>query len=103
MVVSVAGEDKSGGDNVMGKHLPMVLTALLNVNNNHLLQPESPLAEEIGLHETVELAVGPVGPEILHAHIVRGSAINVLYRRQRMLLTYLSNMKHTTPHGQKTV
>jgi hypothetical protein len=34
---------------------------------------------------------------------VRGSAINVLYRRQRMLLTYLSNMKHTTPHGQKTV
>jgi hypothetical protein len=34
---------------------------------------------------------------------VRGSTINVLYRRQRMLLTSLSNIKLTTPQGQKTV
>lgn len=80
MVVSVASKDQGGGDDVVSEHLPMILAALLNVDDNHLLQPESPLAKEVGLHDSIELAVGPVGPQVLHAHVVRRGAINVLYQ-----------------------
>jgi hypothetical protein len=83
VVVSVAGEDKSGSDNVVSKHLPVVLTALLNVDDNHLLQPERPLAEKVSLHDPIKLAVGPVGPEVLHAHVVRRGAVDVLCLCQR--------------------
>lgn len=86
MVVGVASKDKSGGDDVVSEHLPMILAALFNVNDNHLLEPESPLAQEVGLHDSIELAVGPVGPQILHVHVVRRSAVNVLYRCQCIIL-----------------
>lgn len=82
-MVSIASEDQSGSDNVMSKHLPVVLTALLNVNDNHLLQPESPLAEKVRLHDSIKLAVGPVSPEVLHAHVVRRGAVDVLCPCQR--------------------
>jgi hypothetical protein len=78
VVVSVAGKDKSGGDDMVSKHLPMILAALLNVNDNHLLQPESPLAKKVSLHNSIKLAVRPVSPHILHAHVVRRSAVNIL-------------------------
>jgi hypothetical protein len=42
-VVSVAREDQKGCDNVMRKHLPMVLSSLLDVDHEYLLQPEGVL------------------------------------------------------------
>lgn len=80
VVVGVAGKDESGSNDVVSEHLPMVLTALFNVNDNHLLQPESPLAKKVGLHDSIELAVGPISPEVLHAHVVRRGAVNVLHQ-----------------------
>lgn len=40
LVVSVACEDQKGCDNVVREHLPMVLSPLLDIDNEYLLQPE---------------------------------------------------------------
>lgn len=46
----------------MGKHLPVVLATILDVDDNNLLQPECPLRQDIALHETVQLSVWPISP-----------------------------------------
>lgn len=102
VVIGIARVDERSRDNVVGKHLPVILATLLNVDDNHLLQPESPLAQEVALHDTIELAVGPVGPEVLHAHVVRRSAVNVL-SKSVYGSSKCSRVKLTTPQGQKTV
>lgn len=62
VVVGVAGEDKDRGDDVVAKHLPVILATVFNVDDKDLLKPESPLHENITLHEETKLAVRPVGP-----------------------------------------
>jgi hypothetical protein len=37
VVVRIASIDESCGDDVVSEHLPMILAALLDVNDNHLL------------------------------------------------------------------
>lgn len=40
LVVGITAGDKADGDEVVGQHLPMVLAAVLNVDDKHLLDPE---------------------------------------------------------------
>lgn len=70
VVIAVAGADESRGNDVMAQHLPVVLSSLLNLDNEHLLQPEAPLSKNVKLHEPVNLAVGPVGPKLSHVQVV---------------------------------
>lgn len=64
---------------MVSEHLPMVLTTLFNMDNNELLQPECPLDQQVALHETTELAVGPAGPELRHIQPVRRIVVDVLF------------------------
>lgn len=71
MAVSVRGVDEADGDDVVRKHLPMVLSALLNVDDQDLLQPKGKLGKHVSLHNPGELAVGPVRPELSEVEEVR--------------------------------
>lgn len=61
-VVDIARRNQGSGDDVVAKHLPMILAALLNVDDDDLLKPKCPLRQDISLHQAVKLTVGPVGP-----------------------------------------
>ncbi len=63
MVVAVACVDEHQGDQVMAEHLPMVLSPLLNVGNNNLLQPKCPLGQNIALSDAGKLTVRPSSPQ----------------------------------------
>ena len=71
MTVSVRGVNEADGDDVMGEHLPVVLSALFNVDNQNLLQPKGQLGKHVSLHESGKLTVGPVRPELSEVEKVR--------------------------------
>ena len=77
--ISVRGKNERDGDNVMGEHLPVVLAALLNVDNQDLLHPKAELGQHVPLHEARNLAVGPLGPELGEVEVVRRCEVNVLW------------------------
>lgn len=79
--VSVGGENERDGDNVMREHLPVVLAAFLNVDNQDLLHPKAELSQHVPLHEAGNLAVGPLGPELGEVEVVGRGEVNVLSRR----------------------
>lgn len=62
VVVAVARRNQGRRDKVVAKHLPVVLAAILNVDDNNLLQPECPLSKHIDLQEAAHFAIRPVGP-----------------------------------------
>jgi hypothetical protein len=78
VVVCVAGEEQTAGDEVMGEHLPVVLTTLLNVEDNNLLDPEGLLREDVGLHEARDFLVWPMGLHLLEVEEVGRLAVHVL-------------------------
>jgi hypothetical protein len=53
LVVGVASRNEGYGDEVMRQHLPMVLSAILNVDYKQLLDPERPLCQHVNFHETI--------------------------------------------------
>jgi len=63
-VVSVAREDQKGCDNVVREHLPMVLSPLLDIDHEYLLQPEGVLDQNIPFTHPGNLSIRPIGPEI---------------------------------------
>ena len=67
---------------MVGEHLPVVLAALLNVDDENLLQPKGQLGKHIPLHNTAELSVRPAGPQVLEIKEVGGFRVNVLLRRR---------------------
>jgi hypothetical protein len=72
LVVSVAGENQEGCDNVVCEHLPMVLSPLLDIDHEYLLQPERVLDQNVPFAYSRDLSIGPIGPEILEiVHVVR--------------------------------
>lgn len=80
LVVVVRGGYQANGHKVMAQHLPVVFSSLFDIDDNHLLNPESPLPEHVCLHEETHFALWPVGPELLHVEIVRRGHINILKR-----------------------
>lgn len=51
LVVAVAANQKQTCDDVVGEHLPMILSALLNVDDQNLLQPEAELSQVVQLEK----------------------------------------------------
>lgn len=80
MVVSVGSNNQCDGNEVMGQHLPVILAAFLDVNDEDLLEPESKLHEDVSLVQASKFSVGPARPELLHVQPVRGSVVNVLWK-----------------------
>lgn len=78
MPVPIRRVNQRARHNVVGKHLPVVLAALLNVDDDELLQPERQLRDHVPLHQARQLAVGPAGPQIVHAQVGGGVAVDVL-------------------------
>lgn len=78
VVVTITGEEESSGDEVVGEHLPVVLAALLDIDDDDLLQPKGPLTQDVTLHNTVKLTIRPVGPELLHVPVVGRITVEVL-------------------------
>lgn len=62
VMIAVTRRDESNGDKMMTEHLPVVFASFLDIDNNDLLQPESPLAENVALHQPLHLSVWPVCP-----------------------------------------
>lgn len=78
LMVGVGCGNEADGEEVVSQHLPVVLAALLNVNDEHLLQPESPLRQHVGLHDSIDLSNGPVHPELLQVQVVRRFVVEIL-------------------------
>jgi hypothetical protein len=77
-VVTVAREYQNGCDNVMREHLPIVLSPFLDIDDHHLLEPESILNQSVPLLQSPNLSIWPVGPELFHIKPVVRVDIDVL-------------------------
>jgi hypothetical protein len=49
LVVAVAANQEQTCDDVVGEHLPMILSALFNINDQDLLQPKAELSQIVEL------------------------------------------------------
>jgi len=68
LVIAVASNQKQACNDVVGEHLPMVLSTLFNVDNQNLLEPETKLSQIVQLKEAGHGARGerrPHGAEIV--------------------------------------
>jgi len=60
--LSVGSVNQGAGDDVVRKHLPVILSPFLDMDHNQLLEPEGKLCKYIALQEAGKLAVWPVRP-----------------------------------------
>lgn len=79
MVISVGEEEQRRGKDVVGKHLSIVLALLLDINNDDLLDPETPLSEVVELLKTGDLAEGPTLPHAVDIEPEFRVVYDVLY------------------------
>ena len=61
-VVDVGGMDEGDGQEMVSKHLPMVLPTLFDVQGNDLLEPKGPFGQHVSLCEGRKLSLGPISP-----------------------------------------
>lgn len=52
LVVAVAANQEQTCNDVVGEHLPMVLSALFHIDDHDLLQPEAELSEVVEFEKT---------------------------------------------------
>lgn len=78
VAVPVRGENKGICHDVVGEHLPVVLPALFDVDDNDLLHPERELSKHVPLHNTRNLPDRPAGPQLVEIEVVWGVAVDVL-------------------------
>ncbi|KAA8899206.1 hypothetical protein TRICI_006375 [Trichomonascus ciferrii] len=62
--VVVRAGDETAGDDVVGEHLNVVLALLLDVEHVDLADPAGHLHQVVGLHERMQLIMGPANPEV---------------------------------------
>ena len=49
---------------MMAQHLQMVLAALLDMDGDDHLEPKSPLAKNVALHQHGSFAIWPISPHL---------------------------------------
>jgi hypothetical protein len=86
-VVTVAREYQNACDNVVREHLPIILSPFLDIDNHHLLDPESVLNQSVPFLQSPDLSIWPVGPEFFHIKPVVRVDIDVLIS----LVVFFSN------------
>ena len=100
LVVSVTREDQKGCDNVVREHLPMVLSPLLNIDHEDLLQPEGVLDQNVPFPHPRDLSIRPIGPEILEIEqVVR---VDQYVLPSVRFEVFLAELRLTIPIVQKT-
>lgn len=84
----------------MREHLPVVLSPLLDIDNEYLLQPEGVLYQDVPFAYTGNLSIGPIGPEILEIEpVVRVDQYVLLSLDSE---NFCRELCLTTPNVQKT-
>lgn len=63
---------------MMGEHLRIVLALLFNIDNENLLDPESPLHEVVLLEKTFDFPERPALPDAVHVEPELRVVYNVL-------------------------
>lgn len=62
------------------EHLPVVFPAVLNIDDDNLLDPECELCEIVPLHGSSHISCGKVGPELTEVEPVFGCDEDVLIK-----------------------
>lgn len=70
---------------MMNNCQPVILALLLNMDDEHLLEPKCQLRKKVELHDSANLAAGPAGPELGHVEIVGRGIPDVLPMSVRWL------------------
>jgi hypothetical protein len=78
LMVSIARENQERCENVVGEHLPMVLSSLFDIDHEYLLQPEGVLDQNIPLPYPSDLSIRPICPKIFEIEQVVRRSQNVL-------------------------
>lgn len=102
LMITVACEHENAGDDMMSKHLPMVLSPLFNVNDDDLLYPECKLYEVVPFEQAAHLPVRPVGPKLAQVKPVFRVVHDILATRQLGILPQ-DIAPRTMPRDQKVV
>lgn len=63
VVVPIREEQEGNCEDVMREHLGVVLALLLNIDDQNLRDPESPLHQVVPLEDAVNFAKGPALPD----------------------------------------
>ena len=86
LIIAIACEHQDTRHHVVSKHLPMILSLLLNVHDHNLLQPEAELDEIVPFHRSLELSVGPAGPKLSNVHPMLLGVHDILFNRELSVL-----------------
>jgi hypothetical protein len=78
LVRAIAHEDQGAGNDVMEKHLGVVLSFFLNIYDQDLLNPKRKLDEIVPFQETSGLADRPVSPHAAEIEPVLGVVHEIL-------------------------
>ena len=78
LMVPVTCENEYSSHNVMGEHLPMILSPFFHVDDHDLLDPKSILNQDVKLCKPSDFSLRPIRPEISHIEPVIGGDKNVL-------------------------
>jgi hypothetical protein len=78
--VAVGQAHEGSGEDVVGKHLGVILALLLDVDNEKLLDPEAPLDEVVPLEKAISLTERPAFPYAVQVQPELGVVHDVLRR-----------------------
>jgi hypothetical protein len=78
LVEAVRGKEQGRGEDVMGKHLPVVFSALFDVDDEELVHPKGELDNVVPLDARLKSGVRESRPELFEIEPVVGSIENVL-------------------------
>lgn len=81
-MVTVRTNNQGNGDEVVAKHLPVVLATLLDVDHKDLLKPEAQLGQDVELVQGAKFTVWPESPQVFQVHPSRRRIVDVLVRGQ---------------------
>lgn len=61
-MITITGENQGSRNDVVSKHLPMILSTCLDIDDYDLLKPEGILDEDIPLSKSTNLPIRPISP-----------------------------------------
>lgn len=102
-MVSVRSNNQRDGDKVVAQHLPVIFTALLDMDDENLLKPETKLGQLIKLGQATELTVRPVRPEILHIQPCGRCVVEILRTKVSNLFVSYASRQHEPPCNAENV
>lgn len=78
LMVAITREYQRRGYHMMGEHLRVIRPPLLNVDHDHLLQPERELHQIVPLEQAIQFSSRPICPQVAQVEPVIGIVHEVL-------------------------